>query len=161
MAMAAGTKTILDTIITEMKTEYELYSEVTYIKGSPIQNLRDLCVASFDKMFSASVAAADFAAWAFLPTYPSYVGTSTTSNSIAVGAKTFTTQSGKAFAAGQTILVSSDASPTVNFMKGKVTSYSSTTLVVDVTEIGGSGTKTDWTITVTVAGQGGADDVTP
>jgi len=151
----------MDTIVSEMKTEYELYAEVAYVRGSPIQNLRDLCVASFDKVFGASVAAGDFAAWFALPTYPSYVGTSTTSVAIATGAKTFTTQSGKAFAAGQTVIVSSDSAPTTKYMKGTITSYSSTTLVVGVTEIVGTGTLTDWTITVTVAGQGGADDVTP
>lgn len=78
----------------------------------------------------------------------SLIATSTTSNSIATGAKTFTTQSGKAFAAGMFCLIRSDADPTNDYMSGQVTSYSSTTLIVDVSVIGGTGTHTDWTITL-------------
>jgi len=73
--------------------------------------------------------------------------TSTSSIAIATGSKTFTIQSGKQFAAGQFVLISSDAN-SANYMHGQVTSYSSTTLVVNVLDIGGSGTFTDWTISV-------------
>ena len=73
--------------------------------------------------------------------------TSTSSIAIGTGSKTFTTQGGKQFAAGQFVLIASDAGP-ANYMHGQVTSYSGTTLVVNVLDIGGSGTHTDWTITV-------------
>ena len=160
MAMAAGTQTLINEVIDDMKEAVDLVAEVAYIKGQPLRDLRDLCIQKFEAEFDKAVAAGEFAAWAFLPTYPSYTDTSTSSNSVALGAKTFTVTAGKAFAAGQTILIDSDADKT-NYMKGKVTSYSSTTLIVNVTELGGSGTKTDWDITVLVAGKGGADDVTP
>lgn len=77
----------------------------------------------------------------------SLIGTSTTSLAIAVASKTFTTQSGKAFSAGRWVLCTSDADPT-NYMHGQVTSYSGTTLIVNVTNIGGSGTLADWTISL-------------
>ena len=73
--------------------------------------------------------------------------TSTSSLLIEVAEKTFTTQASKQFAAGQYVLAVSDAN-TANYMSGQVTSYSSTTLVVDVAVIGGSGTLADWSIFV-------------
>ena len=73
--------------------------------------------------------------------------TSTSSIAIGTGSKTFVTQAGKQFATGQFILITSDADPT-NYMHGQVTSYSTTSLVVNVLDIGGSGTHTDWTIDV-------------
>lgn len=71
--------------------------------------------------------------------------TSTSSNSIETGAKTFTTQANKTFSAGQFIMAV-DSSNNANYMFGQVTSYSSTTLVIDSQVIGGSGTKTSWSI---------------
>ncbi len=76
------------------------------------------------------------------------MSTSTTSLAIGTGSKVFTTQAGKAYTAGLPMFISSDASPTVNYMFGTVTSYSGTTLTINVTDIGGSGTLADWTITV-------------
>jgi hypothetical protein len=79
-----------------------------------------------------------------------YSATSTTSLAIATGSKTFTTQSGKDFIVGSWVLASSDADPT-NYMLGQVTSYTTTSLVVLVTHIGGSGTFADWTIRASAA----------
>lgn len=72
-------------------------------------------------------------------------GTSTTSVTIGTGAKSFTTQSGKGFVAGQPVLISSAASR-ANWMWGIVSAYASTTLDVTVTHTGGSGTYADWDI---------------
>lgn len=91
--------------------------------------------------------------------------TSTTSVSIGTGSKTFMTQSSKQYAAGQFISISSNASA-LNYMHGQVTSYSGTTLVVNVTDIGGSGTHADWNISVSGSqgpvgpGGGGSGTVT-
>lgn len=87
----------------------------------------------------------------------SLAGTSTTSVAIGTGSKSFTTQSGKAFTEGRWLNIRSDANPTDNYMIGQVTAYSGTSLTVDVTAIGGSGTLSDWTIDVSAApGQTGA-----
>src|SRR5581483_6549608 len=64
---------------------------------------------------------------------------------IATGSQTFTTQSGLGFASGQPITVVNTAN-SANYMQGAVTSYSGTTLVINVASIGGSGTYTAWTI---------------
>jgi len=96
---------------------------------------------------SASASAASASA-ATAATYgAAYKGTSTSSVAIATGSKGFTTQSGKFFDVGVQVLVVSDANP-ANYMHGNVTAYSGTSLTVNVTNIGGSGTLADWTITV-------------
>ena len=73
--------------------------------------------------------------------------TSTTSLLIEVASKAFTIEADKGFSAGQWVLAVSDADNS-NYMHGQVVSYSGTTLTVDVTNIGGSGTFADWTITL-------------
>lgn len=76
-------------------------------------------------------------------------GTSTTSLLIAVASKSFTASTGKQWTAGQ-FLVASSAANNANFMHGTVTSYNSGSgaLVMNVTDIGGSGTLADWNINV-------------
>jgi hypothetical protein len=76
---------------------------------------------------------------------PGVSSTSTTSVTIGEGSKTFTTQSGKNYQDDEPIRIRSAANKT-NYMLGTVTSYSGTTLVVAVTETGGSGAHTDWEI---------------
>ncbi len=73
--------------------------------------------------------------------------TSTTSATIGTGAQTFVTQSGKQYSAGQFLVISSNASA-LNFMHGTVTSYSGTSLVMNITDIGGSGAHADWNISL-------------
>jgi hypothetical protein len=71
--------------------------------------------------------------------------TSTTSVAIGVGSKTFAVQAGRAFQAGQAVLIN-ESSNNANQMFGTVTAYSGTSLTVNVTATGGSGTHADWTI---------------
>ena len=96
---------------------------------------------------SASASAASTSATDAAASAAKLSGTSTTSLLIAVASKVFTTQTGKSFAAGAWLLITSDADPT-NYMHGQVTSYVTTTLTVNVTNIGGAGTFADWTIRV-------------
>lgn len=85
-----------------------------------------------------------------------YGGTSTTSLAIATGSKSFTTQSGLAYTTASRVRAASHADNT-NYMEGAVTSYSSTTLVLNVDVVGGSGTKTDWDLSIIgQPGQNGA-----
>ena len=76
-----------------------------------------------------------------------YLTTSTTSNTIGNGAKTFTVGTGLSYSSQQDVVISFDAS---NHMHALVTSYNSGTgvLVVDVNHHTGSGTYTAWTINV-------------
>jgi hypothetical protein len=87
-----------------------------------------------------------------------YAATSATSVAIATGSATFTTQSGLAFSAGARARASY-SSNTADYMEGLVTSYSGTTLVINVDTTGGSGTFTSWNINV--AGNVGATGSTP
>lgn len=75
-----------------------------------------------------------------------YSASSTTSNTIGTGTKTFTIESGKSFIAGEQVIISSGA----NTMTAWVTSYSATTLVVDVISTVGSGTFASWTVKLLV-----------
>lgn len=72
--------------------------------------------------------------------------TSATSNTIGTGAKTFTVTAGKSFVPGMWLTIVDTAAPTTNGMFAQVASYSTTSLVVNVTGTMGSGTKTAWTI---------------
>lgn len=78
-----------------------------------------------------------------------YLTTSTSSNLISTGSKTFVVQSGLSYTATQDITIVYDGDPTNKHMHGVVTSYSGTTLVVNVESVQGSGGPyTAWTINV-------------
>jgi hypothetical protein len=77
--------------------------------------------------------------------------TSATSNAIGTGAKTFTVSAGKSFLGGMFLVIADTAAPSTNYMVAQVTSYSGTSLVVNVISVGGSGTKTAWTISQSAA----------
>jgi len=72
--------------------------------------------------------------------------TSVSSVLIGTGAKTFTVSAGKSFLGGMFLSIADTAAPGTNSMFCQVTSYSGTTLVVNVISILGSGTKTAWLI---------------
>lgn len=82
---------------------------------------------------------------------PGTNATSTTSLAIGTGSKAFTIQTGKAFSVGQTLVAASASGPS-NFMIGQVTAHNSGTgaLTLNVTQTGGSGTKTDWVLSMGV-----------
>lgn len=77
---------------------------------------------------------------------PGTNGTSTTSLTIGTGTKAFTTQTGKAWVAGQGFFLASTASP-LNWMSGVLTAYNASTgaATLEVDTIGGSGTFAAWT----------------
>jgi hypothetical protein len=81
------------------------------------------------------------------PTGLGYAGlTSTTSLAIAVASKVFTTNlaaTATAFAAGQRVRAVSAAN-SANYMEGVIATFTSTTLTLTVSNIGGSGTLNDW-----------------
>lgn len=78
----------------------------------------------------------------------SYSGTSATSFLIGTGAKTFVTQANKLWQPGQYLIIASNANA-ANYMHGSVTSYNGvSSLVMNITDIGGSGTFADWNISI-------------
>ena len=76
-----------------------------------------------------------------------YLTTSTTSNTISNGTKTFTVDTGLSYTTQQDLTIAADPS---NHMHGRVTSYDSGSgvLVVDITNHTGSGTHVSWTVNV-------------
>ncbi len=80
----------------------------------------------------------------------SFIGTSSTSRLMATGLITLTTQASKNFVTGQFMVAASNADAT-NYMFGQVSSYSGTTLIINVTLVGGSGTYADWNISISGA----------
>jgi hypothetical protein len=74
-------------------------------------------------------------------------GTSATSVLVGEGSKSFTTQASKPFEAGRWLLIHRTSDPTT-YMHGQSTSYTDTALTVNITNSSGSGTHSDWTITV-------------
>lgn len=69
---------------------------------------------------------------------------------IGLGAKTFTVTADKSFLPGMYLVIADDAAPSTNSMVGQITSYSGTTLIMNITAISGSGTKSAWTISQSV-----------
>ena len=87
------------------------------------------------------------------PSGPSYGATSTTSNSIGTGAKSFVVPSGLAYLSG-TRARATDAANTANWLEGVVTTYSGTSLAINADVTSGSGTISQWNINI--AGERGA-----
>lgn len=81
--------------------------------------------------------------------------TSSTSNAIGTGAKTFTVTAGKSFQPGMYLVFADAAAPSTNSMFCQVTSYSGTSLVVSCLSVRGSGTKSSWVISQSANGVDG------
>lgn len=75
-----------------------------------------------------------------------YVGRSTTSRSIGLGNKTFTTSTGLDFVNGETLTVRYINRDGENYMTGTVSSYAGSSLTLNITSLGGSGTFSVWII---------------
>jgi hypothetical protein len=71
--------------------------------------------------------------------------TSDSTITMGLGSHTFTTQTGKAYVAGQAILITAIASPT-NYLNGTITSYSTNQIVINITAKTGSGTYSQWAL---------------
>jgi hypothetical protein len=76
----------------------------------------------------------------------SIAATSQSSIAIGAGIRIFQTQSGKFFAPGDWLNITSDANPNANAMHGQVVTYTGTSLTMNVTDTSGGGTFDDWTI---------------
>lgn len=89
--------------------------------------------------------------------------TSASSVLISTGAKTFVVSAGKSFQPGMYLVIADAAAPSTNSVFGQVTSYSGTSLVMNILTVRGSGTYASWVISQASAGgaQAGANsDIT-
>lgn len=84
---------------------------------------------------------------------PGTSGTSTTSLTIGAGAQSFTTQAGKAWAVGQPAIIARTSAPSTTRMSGFISAYNTGTgaMTVAVDATTGTGTFTDWTISLGTA----------
>lgn len=84
---------------------------------------------------------------------PGTSATSTSSLTIGTGAKSLTIQTGKSIVVGMTLVIARTSAPTTTRMSGVVSSYDSGTgaLGVTVDSVTGSGTHTDWTVSLSAA----------
>lgn len=73
--------------------------------------------------------------------------TSTSSVAIGAGTKTFVVGTGKQFPAGVPVIAVNPAAP-ANYVAGPVVSYTGGTLVLDITDFGGTGTFTNWNLAI-------------
>lgn len=98
---------------------------------------------------SSATAAAASAATAVAA--PGTSATSTTSLAVGEGSKSLTIQTGKSLVVGMPVVIARTAAPATTYMVGIVTAYTSGTgaLVVEVSSSLGSGTYTDWTVSLT------------
>jgi len=82
---------------------------------------------------------------------PGTSATSTTSLTIGIGTKNLTIQTGKAYVAGQPVIIARTADPSGTWMTGNILSYNSDTGALSVQTVmkEGTGTFTDWTISLT------------
>lgn len=77
----------------------------------------------------------------------SFSSTSTSSVAIGTGSRTFTVQANESYVPGMPIYAVDQADP-ANYLVGTCTSYTGTTLIILVTQVGGSGTKSAWNISI-------------
>jgi hypothetical protein len=84
------------------------------------------------------------------PTGPAgigYGGTSNSAKTISLGSKTFAVPAGLAYIPGERIRFV-DPTNSANFLEGTITSYTSTSMVVNIDNNGGSGTISSWNLCV-------------
>lgn len=88
---------------------------------------------------------------------PGTNATSATSTATGTGSKTITIQTGKAYSVGQSVIIARTSDPSGVRMGGAITAYNSGTgsLTVNVSIAVGSGTYTDWTVSLGVIANSG------
>jgi hypothetical protein len=111
----------------------------------------DSCTTSAATATTAAATASTAASTAV--NAPGAGGTSTTSLTIGTGSRSFTTQTGKNWAPGQPVIIARTSAPTTTWMAGIISAYTTGTGAMSVTVAtgwtAGSGTFTDWTISLT------------
>src|SRR5262245_15828971 len=80
------------------------------------------------------------------PAGPSYNGSSTSTLTVGTGSKTLTTQAGLAFDVGVRTRIALSSSPATTWMEGLVTTYSGTSITINVDSTLGSGTFSTWNL---------------
>lgn len=96
--------------------------------------------------------------WTFFPLAANVTGTSDTELTIGTGERLIETQAGLGWQPGTRLRVASAADHT-DWMEGHIDDYAGTSLALDVDRIGGSGTFSEWNLSI--AGDPGDDGTDP
>jgi len=139
-------------------------ASATAAAGSATTATTQAGIATTQAGISTTQATAAAASAASAANAPGTSATSTTSLTVGTGTQSLTIQTGKLFTVGQTVVIARTSAPTTTQMRGTIDSHNSGTgaLVVIVAAGGttGSGTHTDWTISLSGAqGATGANGV--
>ena len=118
--------------------------------GGVSQATAQVAAATAQANASAASASAAAASAASAVNSPGTNATSTSSVAIGTGSKTLTVQTGKNFVVGQPVMVARTSAAGTTWMAGNITAYNSGTgsLTVNVVWTVGSGTFTDWTVSL-------------
>src|SRR5215470_8902136 len=143
---AASTGTWVRTTDATTNTQFFSGMAVTVALGNVNAGQRFICTTTDDPVV-VGTSSITFVAQSVVAT-ATQSATSATSFAIGIRSKTFTIQAGKAFAVNQWVIVQETSNP-ANQMLGQITAYAGTSLTVNVTAVGGSGTHADWTIVLT------------
>jgi hypothetical protein len=127
------------------RAQLNAIASTTY--NNAVEADQDASAADSHRVAAAASAATASSAATTAVNAPGAQGTSTTSLAIGTGAKTLTTQTGKAWVVGQWVIVANSAAA-ANWMLGYITAYNSGTgsLTVESVSTSGSGTYATWNI---------------
>ena len=126
-------------------------TQMNNLGGNVFDNATDAAASAATATTKASEAAASAAT---AVNAPGTSATSTTSLSVGSGSKSPTlAQTGKDFAIGQPVRIARTSAPATTWMQGVITAFDSGTgaMTVAVGTFAGTGTHTDWTISLTGA----------
>lgn len=123
------------------------YTFGTYMSVTFNGELLAVAGSAYNNAVAAAASATAAATSATAAASIQLTGTSTSSVLVFATSRSFVTQAGKAFQANTPIIAVRAADPTV-YMYGTVASYSGTSLVINVLEANGTGTYSDWNISV-------------
>lgn len=80
-----------------------------------------------------------------------FITTSTSTVLMGTGLKTFIVDVGDYFLPGMDVFVQDNNNPGTNYMTGKISTYALDQMIINIADVTGSGTYSDWTITITGA----------
>ena len=134
-------------------TDGDVSANVFFTLGATTPVSIGASAISFSSSVSASNSAITAAAQAGIAA-AHITGTSTTSMTVAIGTKTFVTQTGEVWVPGHTTTIAKTSAPVTTYMVGIVVSYNTGTgdMVVEVSRVvGAGGPFTDWTLSLAIS----------
>lgn len=140
----------LDLFVTEANAlETNVNAKEVNTNADAIATAADVVLTHADVVLTNADVVSCAASLASAIAAPGTYATSVTGLTIGIASKTLTVETGKEFHVGMSVKIAYTTTPT-NWMHGDITAYNSGTgsLTVNVTTINGSGTQSEWTVTL-------------